>query len=289
MSAKDGAKAVTLAEVKNSSIIREYRIALPLSVEEYHIGQLYGVAEASKNETGGGDGIEVIENRPIAIGEPFFEEGKGLGQYTHKRFYLSSKVPRIVRAIAPANSLEIDEKAWNCYPYCRTEYSNRYMNTAFHIIIETRHEPGIGDIQNVHNLNQQELIKRTIERIDIANDVCDPKDYKLTEDPKRFKSATTGRGPLAATNWEKQQSPVMTCYKLYRVLFQWRLLQTKVENLIMRSVRRLLFNFHRQVFCWLDKWSQMTIADIRELELKTKSDLEELRSKGEVRGMSGED
>ena len=35
-----------------SSVIRESRITLPMSVEDYRIGQLYSVAEASKNETG---------------------------------------------------------------------------------------------------------------------------------------------------------------------------------------------------------------------------------------------
>lgn len=31
---------------------------------QYQVGQLFSVAEASKNETGGGDGIQVLENVP---------------------------------------------------------------------------------------------------------------------------------------------------------------------------------------------------------------------------------
>ena len=77
----------------------------------------------------------------------------------------------------------------------------------------------------------------------------------------------------------------MTCYKLYRVKFKWWGLQTKVQNVIFRAVFRLLTNFHRQLFCWLDKWYGMTMEDIRELEDKTKEELEELRKDGEVRGM----
>lgn len=45
------------------------------------MGQLYAVAQASKNETGGGEGVEVKENRPCTE-----EEGKG--QYTHKIYHL---------------------------------------------------------------------------------------------------------------------------------------------------------------------------------------------------------
>ena len=37
-------------------LIKEFRVILPMSVEEYQVAQLYAVAEASKNETGGGEG-----------------------------------------------------------------------------------------------------------------------------------------------------------------------------------------------------------------------------------------
>jgi hypothetical protein len=40
-------------------IIKEFRVTLPMTVEEYQVAQLYSVAEASKNETGGGEGVEV--------------------------------------------------------------------------------------------------------------------------------------------------------------------------------------------------------------------------------------
>lgn len=48
---------------------------------QYQVGQLYSVAEASKNETGGGEGIEVLKN------EPYEKEGEK-GQYTHKIYHL---------------------------------------------------------------------------------------------------------------------------------------------------------------------------------------------------------
>jgi len=45
-------------------VLKEYRVTLPMTVEEYQVAQLYSVAEASKNETGGGEGVEVIKNEP---------------------------------------------------------------------------------------------------------------------------------------------------------------------------------------------------------------------------------
>lgn len=50
-------------------------------VLQYQVGQLYSVAEASKNETGGGEGVEVLKN------EPYEKEGEK-GQYTHKIYHL---------------------------------------------------------------------------------------------------------------------------------------------------------------------------------------------------------
>ena len=34
-------------------LIKEFRIVMPMTVEEYQVAQLYAVAEASKKETGG--------------------------------------------------------------------------------------------------------------------------------------------------------------------------------------------------------------------------------------------
>ena len=58
-------------------------MTLPLTVEEYQVGQLFAVAEASKAETGGGDGVEVLQN------EPFSDHAEyGTGQYTKKIYHL---------------------------------------------------------------------------------------------------------------------------------------------------------------------------------------------------------
>lgn len=48
---------------------------------QYQVGQLYSVAEASKNETGGGEGIQVLINEP-------YEKDDEKGQYTHKIYHL---------------------------------------------------------------------------------------------------------------------------------------------------------------------------------------------------------
>ena len=108
---------------RQTMLIKEFRITLPMTVDEYQVAQLYSVAEASKNETGGGEGVEVQKNEPYE-NVPLLGGKFNNGQYTYKIYHLASKVPSFVRMIAPKGSLEIHEEAWNAYPYCKTVLSN---------------------------------------------------------------------------------------------------------------------------------------------------------------------
>ncbi|XP_076060255.1 phosphatidylinositol transfer protein vib isoform X1 [Oratosquilla oratoria] len=269
-------------------IVKEFRVILPLTVEEYQVAQLYSVAEASKNETGGGEGIEVLKNEPYD-NYPLLGGKYNKGQYTYKIYHLKSKVPSFIRLLAPEGSLEIHEEAWNAYPYCKTVISNPgYMKEAFYITIETLHAPGDGKMENAHELTGEKLKLREIVTIDISNDPVKTADYKADEDPTKFKSEKTGRGPLKGRNWWEGLDPLMTCYKLVTVEFKWFGLQTRVEKFIQDAERRLFTNFHRQVFCWMDRWHGMTMDDIRALENKTKEDLDKQRHVGNVRGTKSE-
>ncbi|XP_022406363.1 phosphatidylinositol transfer protein beta isoform isoform X3 [Delphinapterus leucas] len=240
-------------------LIKEFRVVLPCSVQEYQVGQLYSVAEASKNETGGGEGIEVLKN------EPYEKDGEK-GQYTHKIYHLKSKVPAFVRMIAPEGSLVFHEKAWNAYPYCRT-------------------------IVTVHGLDPNTWKTVEIVHIDIADrSQVEPADYKADEDPALFQSVKTKRGPLGP-NWKKELAsnpdcPQMCAYKLVTIKFKWWGLQSKVENFIQKQEKRIFTNFHRQLFCWIDKWIDLTMEDIRRMEDETQKELETLRNQGQVRGTS---
>ena len=256
-------------------LIKEYRFVMPLTVEEYQVGQLYCVGEASKQETGGGEGIEILKNEP-------YDNEKGKGQYTHKKYHLSKKVPGYVRVLAPNGSLILNEEAWNGYPYCKTVLTNEYMKDNFKIIIESIHLPDNGTTENALKVPPELLKKRVVERLDIADSrLIEAKDYKADEDPAIYHSEKTGRGPLQA-KWIETQSPVMTCYKLVTCEFKWFGLQGTIEQFIQKTNKNLLTKFHRQVFCYLDRWHGMTMEDIRRYEEQTKLDLQAKINTGAV-------
>ncbi|KAI9478351.1 MAG: hypothetical protein EXX96DRAFT_244929 [Benjaminiella poitrasii] len=255
-------------------IINEYRVINNCTEAEYKIAQLYATAMASKNTTGGGEGVEVLKNEP-------YEKGNEKGQYTHKIYRLASRVPAWVRAIAPSGALDLYEEAWNAYPYCKTVLKNGYMKDSFSIVYETLHVDGSrGEIENALNISKEELKKRNVIIIDIAHDKIDPKDYKAEEDPKLYHSKKTGRGPLSDPDWQKKVDPVMTCYKLVYIEFKWFGIQGKTESFIAKTIHHLFTIFHRQLFCWTDGWYGLTIDDIRAIEEQTKKDLDEKRNVG---------
>ena len=63
-------------------LIKEFRVVNNCSVEEYQVAQLFMVIEASREETGGGDGVEIHINEP-------YDNEMGKGQYTKKTYHLS--------------------------------------------------------------------------------------------------------------------------------------------------------------------------------------------------------
>jgi len=238
-------------------LVKEFRVVMPVTLEEYQIGQLYSVAKTSNLETHDDAGVEILKNEP-------FENEDSKGQYTHKIYHLGSRVPGWLRALAPASALQLEEEAWNAYPYCKTVLTSPFMGDKFKFVIESRHFADKGEQENVHNLPKKELKKRDVEMIDITSPV-EKKDYKEEEDPTKFKSEKTGRGPLEE-GWIENADPVMCAYKLVTVEFRWWGLQTKIENFMMGMETNIFLKFHKQIFCWIDEWYGMSMEEVRKYE-----------------------
>lgn len=268
-------------------LIKEYRIPMPLTVEEYQRGQLWSVAEASKNETGGGEGVEIIRQESFTSDK--VRPGQTLtGMYTYKIYKLRSKMPWLFRKLLPEDAADLHEESWNAFPYCKTVVTNPgYMKKNFSIVIESMHLPDNGSTDNALDLSKKELKAREVVMLDITStNYLAKADYKKSTDPTEFKSEKAGRGPLA-DNWEDNHDPVMCCYKVCSVYFKWFGLQNKIEKSIHNNYPRLFTKFHREIFCWLDNWHDLSLDDIRELEKETAEQLKRQRNEGSIRGMRG--
>ncbi|XP_052074554.1 protein retinal degeneration B-like isoform X1 [Mytilus californianus] len=260
-------------------LVKEYRIALPMSVEEYRIAQLYMIQKKSRDESSGeGSGVEIIVN------EPYTDGPGGNGQYTYKIYHIGSHLPGWFRAILPKSALRVEEEAWNSYPYTKTRYRCPFVEK-FLLEIETKYLNDGGTQENVFKLSQSEIKQRQIDYLDIVKDPISSGDYRKEEDPKLYKSTKTQRGPLTDTWWKehseglKSQSSgkaIMTAYKLCRVEFKYWGMQNKIERFIHEiGLRKTMLRAHRQAWCWQDEWYGLQISDIRRLELETQRALAE--------------
>ncbi|KAI8871953.1 ACYPI003934-like protein [Ramicandelaber brevisporus] len=252
-------------------LVHEYRVVMNCTLEDYNIGQLYAVAQASKAETGGGEGVVIEKN------EPYTTPDGTVGQYTRKVYHLESKVPSVLSYVMPASAMILVEEAWNAYPHCKTVLTSEYMGKNFKLVTESRYVANDrGKLDNALNLPANILAERKVDFMDISNERPADKDYNRKEDPKLYHSNKTNRGPLSG-NWVEHCEPVMCCYKVVTAEFIWWGLQTRVEAFIQTVLRRLLLKFNRQLFCTTDEWHGLTIQDIRDIEAKTAKELEELR------------
>ncbi|CAD6215856.1 GSCOCG00000672001-RA-CDS [Cotesia congregata] len=240
-------------------LTKEYRICMPLTVEEYRIGQLYMIARHSHEQSDSDEGVEVVENTECE------DPVHGKGQFTEKRIHLSNKLPYWIQALIP-RIFYVTEKAWNYYPFTITEYTCSFI-PKFQISIKTRYEDNNGSSENCLGLTPVELIHREVDFIDIAYDELSAKHYKEEEDPKFFQSKKTGRGPLIE-GWRESTQPIMCSYKLVDASFEVWGMQTRVEDFIHKCIRDILLLGHRQAFAWIDEWHDMSLDDVRQYESK---------------------
>jgi len=254
----------------------EFQIAMPLSLEEYRRGQLYMVARMTKEQLNASEktGAEVIKNEPCQLPQ----HGKGI--YTKKLYHYRNRLPSYVRAVTPKKASFIVEESWNCFPYSRTVLAHPSFSK-FSVEIETIHMEAQrgpdGDLkyeENVHQLGPEALKKRTVKRIDIAdNSDMDSKKLDPSTDPSVFCSRA-GRGPLKE-GWSKRENPCMIAYKKVTIHCSYFGIQTIVQNYLEGYEHGLFKDSHRRLWCWQDEWIHMSTEELLIFEQKVSQEMNE--------------
>nr|XP_023884045.1 phosphatidylinositol transfer protein 1-like isoform X1 [Quercus suber] len=250
--------------------VKEFRIVMPMSLEEYHVAHTYVVMKMSQQHTTGNEGVEVLENKD------FEDDVLGKGRYTNKVYRLQSKVPSWLTTFAPADALIMQEEAWNAFPKCKSVMKCPYF-PRFQLTIETVHTSGNGQSENVHGLSEEQLATREVEYIDIASTETNYWSYLVGNnnvDFTKFKSERAGRGPLLE-GWQDRCDPVMTAYKLVTIDAPYWGFGYRLEQALVAGEKALFLESHRNCFSWIDEWYGMTMQQVREVEQQTQSALNE--------------
>jgi len=226
------------------------------------------ISKASTTESSSGVPMQIVTCKP-------FENELGKGIYTHRILYLDNRLPEWGKKILLKSGtvLQVDEKSWNAFPYIKTIYTTPlFSEDKFEIVVESRHDDRPGTTDNIHHLSGSMLKKRIVEVVDIAQDKVDPKHYKKDEDPTLFRSKKLQRGPLQP-GWQFTTKPIMCAYKLVSVNFAYWGLRTKMEKMVQDVIRGVYLHTHRQTFCWLDEWTDLSYEQVRKMEDKLKDTL----------------
>jgi len=254
-------------------LLKEYRVPLPFTMDEYQKGLSFMVSKASKLESKSSSS-GFLPMKVIASHEPF-ENELGKGTFTHRFICLTNRLPEWGRKLFTRSGaeLQLEEKSWNAFPYIKTTYTSPLFSPEnFEVIVESYHLEDSGTTENALNLPSLKLAIRVVDHVDIAFDAVDPQANKIEEDPTHFRSSKTNRGPLKK-GWQHRTKPIMCAYKVVTVNFAIWGLRKKVEKLVHEVIRGTYLVTHRQTFCWIDEWYELTWDEIRALEDEMKETL----------------
>ncbi|KAL0478838.1 hypothetical protein AKO1_008238 [Acrasis kona] len=249
-------------------VVIEFRIPMPMTVSEYQIGQLYSIAEMSKESSGkNGEGVEIIANEP-------FQKGDEKGQFTSKIYHIGKSLPKIMSSFLPSGALNVHEEAWNAYPYCKTSINAPFLGDKFSATILSMYKDDDGTCPNALNLSKEHLAKRKIIKLDIVNDEFPTK--KKENDPSIHKCTKRDIGPLTGKLWEKNQPTIMWCYKVCIMECKIWGLQNAIEAKFVEVECEVFLKLHRKIYCSMDDWIDMDMNAITEMEKNTAKQLEQI-------------
>eukprot|EP00898_Chlorokybus_atmophyticus_P008042 jgi/Chlat1/8239/Chrsp77S07688 len=203
-------------------LLQEYRIPLPLSVEEFRRGYRYANWKTNEQNLRLNRGGEVLSVTP------YYHETYGAGTFTHTLYRLGSRLPAWVAKMAPASALVLDEKTWATYPYLRTTIT---------IDVHTISVNGNVTETNALGLTEEDQLRRTVRVLDIVCGKVAKEDYSPDLDPTLVKSVKTGRGPFRP-GWQEHVNPIMTTYKLVNASCKYVVVAAVVDAVVVFVLRQ---------------------------------------------------
>lgn len=262
-----------------------YKIVMPFSVEDYEKGLLYTVAHMSRQETGKGSGVEVLEKRP----QPDYTLPDGTTAnncvYTHKLYHCERFVPNWIRKLAyrlyGKNSLKFLEYSHQSFPYMYTESRNMEKPEKINMTVESMHLDGDhGRNERPQFIHTSGLLKRrnsfkgvSMKTLDVTDNIRGLKHLDVT----KCVSEKAGIGPLEPSgkkvSWHDNfHEPFMCVYKLAKIRYDIAF-GSSLESTFAKKQEFLLHKIHRQMIYLMDEWWPMSLQEVKEFEEQVNEEL----------------
>lgn len=257
----------------------EFRIFVPFNMEQTMIASRYGLARRTAEETGNGEGVQVVEN------SSFIEDGV-TGNYVHRIYHVKSQAPPAFRWALPSRFSHIHEHNRNAFPHYDNWFEIPEMGNDMILKNETRHfEYHHGDTvpENLLRLSSEELKIRKVWYLDLYNG---PDPSKKEFDLHGFSCPEAGfpgfKAPKNRKNdgeipeWVKYYNgPLTLIVKVIKFKFKWFGIQTAIEKYVTHNVFYHLFlDSHRAQVKWMPEWYKMSVADVAAYEDQIKRRLD---------------
>ncbi|CAF3637824.1 unnamed protein product [Rotaria sordida] len=278
--------------------LKEYRIPIPLNLDEYRLGQQWTELELLKeslqtcstcitiyDNISEQERLDIINEKiPLTLKTNITSSTL----MTHKKYNIKDQTPKFLELFffKSKNDLILDEYSWDNWPYTLTIIEN--IDYYIRIIIQSYYRNN--NLSFINNNNSQlyftlnnEQIKylKDYEIINIAERLDEKKDYRLDEDPTRNLSIKKPNIlPLQLNtkwyeNWSNNQSS-MCVYKLIELIIfnennDEKSFLTKTTNKILwssiiKTQKMIYHRFHQKLISNIDKWIDKTLSDIYEEE-----------------------
>ncbi|CAL8069352.1 unnamed protein product [Orchesella dallaii] len=280
-------------------VIREYRVVLPMTVDEYEVARKWHNTEKIKldalilKEKKANEYPEEVLVKETADVIPYFGGAveRNVGEHSIKRYGWSpdASTSTIFNAFSKfatvcdtfiSSSMKITEiETWESFPYYRSVSINQAAKDAYTMIIEAKYLPGKGELENALNLPEDMLQQREIVLLDIAASVPWA-DYRDGKDPTIYRCSANGRGALKPDEWINTADPVMTCYILVSIKYNTPGVGRMLEKRLHSGIKRAMVLHHRELFCLMDRWIGLTLDMVREMEIEAQEELENASAPG---------
>ncbi|KAI6241593.1 DDHD domain-containing protein [Aphelenchoides fujianensis] len=224
-------------------LLKEYRILLPMTVDEYRIAQLYMIQKKSRIDSSAWIRSILPSSALEAV-----EEAWNAYPFTKTRY----SSPMLDRLQVDVETVYLNDAGTqeNVFKLSKDELKQRVVDVM----------DFVNDPISSHDYVLEE----------------DPREYRSKKTGRGPLSTDW------IEEYTRSGKPIMCSYKLCRVEFRYWGMQTRVERWIHDlALRNTMLRAHRQAWAWQDEWDGLTIADIRRLENEAALYLQQVMKPGE--------
>lgn len=282
----------------NKMRIIEYRVIVPVSIEQYPKADTYMCNHRMEIGASEGECVELIDNNSYVGDEgPVF--------FASRVYHCKNRVPKFLQWLVPEYICDFQEDSWTYYPKCKSKYIVPFLGDKFNVSINT-HQYKFTTVEEIPEngagLTDEELAIREIKYVDILlkEPVPEKKEWDLDgfsyEEANIHKLETydsTNFDDTKPPKWTKDYKGEMTvAIKVMKADIPIWGVQTMAEKLVVENMAISTFlDSARALVGWAPKWHPMTMKEVEKMNVdvgmaineiyRTKYKKEETKAKDE--------